>query len=500
MEERSAGVLLHPSSLPGAYGVGTLGTAARDFIDFLADGELMFWQVLPLGPTGFGDSPYSSFSSFAGNPLLIDLQPLIDAGLLDYQDVEPLSQLPSSHVDFGKLQQQKLPLLRLAFRRFREKKLAYIPNYGRFQEFCQVEEIWLRPFSRYMALKSHFGGASWPEWPAPWNDGSGSGSMPLPPECELEAESHQFFQYLFFAQWKQIRDHAHSRGVEIIGDIPIYVAMDSADTWASREWFQLDPDGAPIAVAGVPPDYFSETGQLWGNPLYDWDALERADFRWWIERLRSNFRMFDVIRLDHFRGFYDYWAVPAGAEDARGGKWIDGPRDAFFTAVQKEFGPEARIIAEDLGELSEGVHSFLDQLGLPGMCVLEFAFDGEDSRNLFLPHNQVPNRVIYTGTHDNDTVIGWYESQPERVRDQVRRYFRISGEDISWDLIRAAYRSVARLAIFQMQDLLSLGGDARMNFPGVPQGNWQWRMTREQFEWQRGSTPYLRELAWLYGR
>lgn len=493
-------MLLHPSSLPGAYGIGTLGRAATDFLDFLAAAELRYWQVLPLGPTGYGDSPYASFSSFAGNPLLIDLEPLIAGGLLTLEDVEPLYGLPADHVDYGELYRKKWPVLRLAFRRFKEKGLAYLPNCGLYGEFLDQAAEWLDDFTLFMALKDAFGGKAWIRWPAEWRDCASAREQPMNDALKHDREAHAFFQYLFFGQWNQVRAHAERHGIEIIGDIPIYVALDSADAWANPEVFELDADGQPTEVAGVPPDYFSETGQHWGNPLYRWEYLQQTDYAWWVRRLRRNLDLFDVIRLDHFRGFHDYWSIPADAPDARQGAWRDGPREALFKVLHKELGADAKIIAEDLGELGEVVHAFLVELGLPGMAVLQFAFDGQDSSNSFLPHNLTQNSVVYAGTHDNDTVAGWYESQDEGVRDQVRRYFRVSGDDISWDFIRTAYRSVARLAIVQMQDLLALGSEARMNRPGQPQGNWQWRMTAEQFTWQRGSAGYLRELAWLYDR
>lgn len=477
-----------------------LGAIAESFVEFLAQSEVRYWQVLPLGPTGYGDSPYAAFSAFAGNPLLIDLQPLLDAGLLTFAELEPLRRLPDDHVDFGALYQAKWPILRLAHRRFHERKLAYLPNYGLYDNFLSREAGWLESYALFMALKEDQGGKPWTQWPVPLRTFDSAREMKHSAEIEARRSAHDFTQYLFAGQWNQVREKARINGVEIIGDIPIYVALDSADTWANPEIFELDETCRPTAVAGVPPDYFSATGQLWGNPLYNWKYLKKTQYAWWVERIRANFSLFDVIRLDHFRGFWDYWAIPADATDARGGEWRAGPQEGFFRALQEEFGSDCRIIAEDLGELSQEVHDFLTRLGLPGMAVLEFAFDGRDSSNLFLPHNLTQNQVVYAGTHDNDTVIGWYESQPDVVRDQVRRYFRISGDDVAWDFIRAAFRAPSRLAVFQMQDLLSLGGEARMNFPGTSPGNWQWRMTAEQFDWQRGSSSYLRELAWLYGR
>ncbi len=500
LDERAAGLLLHPTSLPGPHGIGTLGQSSLDLIGFLADAEIRYWQVLPLGPTGYGDSPYTSFSSFAGNPLLIDLQPLIAVGLLSLAEVAPLTRLSGERVDYGGLFQAKWPILRLAFRRFVEKKLAYIPNYGLYEDFLDQHSAWLSGYGLFMALKDRFGGKPWREWPAEWRQFHSAKLQKLDPDVERNRRAYCFFQYLFFGQWHQVRNYAARRGVEIIGDIPIYVALDSADTWMEPDVFELNADGCPTAVAGVPPDYFSETGQLWGNPLYAWERQKENDYAWWMRRLQTNFDLFDVVRLDHFRGFYDYWAIPSDAPDAREGVWKDGPREDFFRSLLAHFGGDTKIIAEDLGELGVDVHTFLARLGLPGMSILQFGFDGEDNSNLFLPHNGTPNSVVYAGTHDNDTVIGWYDAQPEKVRDQVRRYFRISGEDIAWDFVRAAYRSVSKLAIVQAQDLLCLDATARMNRPGQPQGNWQWRMTAAQFGQLQQAAPYLRELAWLYDR
>jgi 4-alpha-glucanotransferase len=310
--------------------------------------------------------------------------------------------------------------------------------------------------------------------------------------------AHAFFQYLFFGQWAQLRAYANTKGVRIIGDAPIFVALDSADVWASPELFEMDTPGQPDFVAGVPPDYFSTTGQLWGNPLYDWSAHQSTGFSWWMERLKANFRLFDVVRLDHFRAFYDYWRIPATAKDARSGSWADGPRHAFFSAVGKQL-EQPKLIAEDLGELHDDVFRFREQLGLPGMAILQFAFGGAND-NAYLPHNLKENCVVYPGSHDNNTCRGWYEAASEDERDHVRRYFRINGDDIAWDLIRGAYASVANLAVVSMQDLMSLGEEGRMNTPGSEQGNWSWRMTRDGFEQQRHCADYLRQLAWLYRR
>lgn len=499
LKDRSAGVLFHPTSLHGDQGIGVLGHEAHQFISFLKRAGFRYWQMLPLGSTGYGDSPYQSFSAFAGNPYLIDLRPLLEYGILQAIDLDVLRALPHDHVDFGALYRIKWPLLRLAHKRFVESKRAYLPNYGLFDEFKRDEAAWLDPFCAYMALKERFNGAFWGEWPAECRGRESAMQTPYWSETAQAREAHAFFQYLFFGQWAQLRSIAKEAGIGIIGDAPIFVALDSADVWASPELFKMSRPAQPDFVAGVPPDYFSETGQLWGNPLYDWKVHAKDDYAWWIERLRANFRLFDVVRLDHFRGFYDYWKIPASAKDARSGKWVRGPGLELFRAVAKQL-PDARLIAEDLGEIHDKVRAFRDELGLPGMAILHFAFGG-GADNLYLPHNLQANSILYPGTHDNNTTIGWYEAASEEVRDHVRRYFRVSGKDIAWDMLREAYQSVSRLAVIPMQDILSLDAGARMNTPGVEQGNWQWRISEEGFrdQWQ-GSAAYLRELARLYGR
>jgi 4-alpha-glucanotransferase len=498
LDERSSGVLLHPTSLPGDQGIGVLGQSAYGFVDFLEDAGIRYWQTLPLGPTGFGDSPYSSLSAFAGNPSLIDLEPLTQNGILHLNDADPLRGLAHDHVDFIGLTRIKAPLLRLAHKRFVEQKRAYLPNYGLFDEFKKTHSAWLDPYCAFIALKERFSGSFWGDWPKECRSLASARKSKYWQETKQGRDSHAFFQYLFFGQWKLLRAYANAHGVELIGDAPIFVAHDSADAWAHPELFEMTSDGEPVNVAGVPPDYFSETGQLWGNPLYNWKVMEADGYQWWMDRMRSNFDLFDVVRLDHFRGFYDYWSIPAGSKDATTGKWKPGPQDALFKALKKQF-PKGKIIAEDLGELHDKVHAFRKRLGMPRMAVLHFAFGG-DSENIYLPHNFDSNCVVYPGTHDNDTSRGWYENASEKERDHVRRYLRVSGDDISWDLIRSAYQSPAGLAIFQMQDLLSLGTEARMNLPGTAQGNWQWRMTSDQFHSNRDCASYLKELGDLYGR
>ncbi len=496
--ERKAGILLHPTALPSSEGIGTLGDNLKYFLEFLKEAQLPLWQSLPLGPTSYGDSPYSALSIYAGNPYLIDCKALVQLGLLTLNDLEPVMSLPLDHVDYSGLYRRKWPVLKLAHKRFVESGRAYLPNYGLFDEFYRENRHWLEAFTAYMALKEHFGGKPWSEWDSPYRDYETALESPLLKDLETNRQLHAFTQYLFYAQWNSVRAYATELEVDIMGDIPIFVSMDSADVWANRELFKLDSEGRPTVVAGVPPDYFSESGQLWGNPLYDWKKHAADEYQWWLDRLGWTFKFYDLIRLDHFRGFADYWEIPAGNADARKGKWVDGPGTKFFKAVKKEF-PDARLIAEDLGEIDDKVRKLLKDTGLPGMAVLHFAFDGHPD-NEFLPCNLSPERVVYTGTHDNDTSRGWYDSQEESIRDQVRRYLTVDGSDISWDLIRAAYKSVCHTSIFPLQDLLSLGTEARMNYPGKPQGNWQWRMSHEQLDslWQH--KDYFRGMAWLYNR
>lgn len=475
-----------------------MGTSAQRLLDWMQTAGLLYWQVLPLGPTGFGDSPYAAFSAFAGNPYLIDMAPLMEAGLLERAELNSLAQLPAERVDFARLYQCKWPLLRLAWRRFRENRRAYLPNYGLFEEFKESHSDWLESYCGFMALKENFGGRFWGDWPEDCRSLESAKSTLLWQETSTAREGHAFIQYLFFGQWNRLKKYANTLGIQIIGDLPIFVALDSADVWANPGLFLLESPGKPSVVAGVPPDYFSKTGQLWGNPLFDWKAMKSNQYTWWMDRLRCQFTLCDVLRLDHFRGFQNYWEIPADAMDARGGKWVDGPGSDFFNTVRGKFS-NARIIAEDLGEIDDGVRALRDEFALPGMAILQFAFSC-DGANLYLPHNLQKNSVCYPGTHDNNTSLGWYEEADEDIQDQFRRYFRVSGKDAAWDFIRAAYATVSNLAIIPMQDFLSLDSDYRMNEPGTGQGNWQWRMTEDHFHQIEGSSPYLRELAWLYNR
>lgn len=468
--ERSSGILLHPSSLPGSYGIGDFGPHAYAWVDFLADSGCSYWQVLPLGPTGFGDSPYQSFSSFAGNPMLISLDLLAAEELLSEEDLKSRPTFSEGRVDFSKVNIWKSEIIKKVYHHLSE----LTSRTEEFKDFCLEQAAWLEDFTLFMALKAEQGGVAWVDWPAPLRDRHPEALESASTRLAEKMQKITFTQFLFFKQWNALRAHMAARGIVVIGDLPIYVAEDSVDVWTRRELFQMDEQGAPSAVAGVPPDYFSETGQLWGNPLYRWEEHAREGYSWWQARIKASLNMVDILRLDHFRGFADYWAIPAGEVTAVNGRWEQGPGEAFFHALKAELG-ELPIIAEDLGELSPAVSKLREQFSLPGMKILQFAFD-DDLEHEFLPHNYPENCVAYTGTHDNDTTRGWFESAPENERAFCKDYLKVDGSDIAWDFIRAIWGSAARLALAPMQDLLDLGTEARMNFPSSAQGNWAWRM------------------------
>lgn len=498
LDRRSAGLLLHPTSLPGNQGVGVLDDSVNALLGFLKDAGIRYWQVCPLGPTGYGDSPYQCFSAFAGNPYLIDLTALQRLGLLSSADLAPLHALPASGVDFGALYGAKWPALFQAHANF--KKTSGKLPYGDFAAFRAAQADWLEPYALFMALKDHHQGQPWWLWEPHLRFYGKARSAPESAKLADRVEAYAFFQFLFFGQWQIVRTKARERQIEIIGDAPIFVARDSADVWTHPDLFQINQaTGEPLAVAGVPPDYFSADGQLWGNPLYDWTRHADDGYAWWLRRLKANFELCDVLRIDHFRGFDTYWSIPANAETAKHGSWEHGPGLAFFEAVKAAL-PDCRLIAEDLGELAPSVHVLRRAAGLPGMSILQFAFGG-GSDNTYLPHNLTANNVVYPGTHDNDTTLGWYGSIDERTRDHVRRYFRIPGHEINWDFVRAGYAAVSNLAVFPLQDLLNLGSSARLNTPGKAAGNWQWRYSTDQLaKLHHSSAPYLRDLGELYGR
>jgi 4-alpha-glucanotransferase len=478
LESRASGVLAHVSSLPGDFGIGNLGPGAHAFVDFLAEAGFHYWQICPSGPTGYGDSPYQSFSSFAGNPYFIDLGELVANGLLTELDVAQLRDLPAEEVDYGWLYSLFGSVLARAHDRF--KSLGAAAPWGgaaALESFERTESWWLESYAAFMALKIRFGGVAWKRWPAEWRVWSDDVPHRLSKTDAAEAARQRFSQFLFARQWAALRTHAKKRGIRIIGDVPIFVAMDSADTWRWREVFRVGQDGTPEAVAGVPPDYYSDRGQLWGNPLYDWAQLEATGYGWWIDRLRRTLAQCDVVRLDHFRGFDTYWEIPAGSPDARTGAWRRGPGLKFFQALRSAL-PDARLIAEDLGYVTPGVAHLRGDAGLPGMKVLQFAY-GHDDNNVNLPHFFPQNCVVYTGTHDNDTTRGWFASLDEETRANISDYFGFDGGESAWPFIRAAFASVARLAVVPMQDLLDLPSSARLNRPGSTEGNWRWRFTTD---------------------
>jgi 4-alpha-glucanotransferase len=492
--KRASGILLHPTSLPGPDGIGDFGPEAFRWVHFLQESECHLWQILPLGPTGYGDSPYQCFSAFAGNPLLVSPALLLEEGMLTLQDLSDRSSFPVDHVDFGNAITWKLTLLDRAFARFQKTKDKDLA--GELQTFQQQEAYWLEDFALFMAIKQANGGGAWSGWPAPLRKRQSKALQQFARENQTAIQRHIFRQFLFFRQWQSLKTFANQCDIQIVGDIPIFVAYDSADAWSHPELFHLDKEGLPKIVAGVPPDYFSPTGQLWGNPLYKWDKHEETGFAWWLERFKASLRMVDIIRLDHFRGFAGYWEVPYGNPTAEIGKWAPGPGKPFFTALKNALGT-LPIIAEDLGKITPDVVEMREDFNLPGMRIFQFAF-ASDSDDPFLPHNYVHNCVAYTGTHDNDTALGYYLTAPEQEKDFMRRYLARSGDDIAWDMIRAIWSSVAVLSIAPMQDFLRLGSQARMNFPGKPSGNWCWRMPADALN--PSLVNQIKNLNQLYSR
>ena len=492
---RSSGILLHPTSLPGRFGIGDLGQQAYQFVDFLAAGRQQLWQVMPLGPTGYGDSPYQGFSAFAGNPMLISPDQLVEAGFLGEDDLKEVPPFNAERIEFGHVIEYKMPLLRKAFENY-----ANNPNNNLREQldgFRHYAESWLADYALFAALKDAHNGAEWNSWEAGLARRNKKALDRARRELGREIAAHEFYQYLFFRQWLELKGHAKNNGIKIIGDVPIFVAHNSADVWSHPDLFKLDEHGNPTVVAGVPPDNFSETGQLWGNPLYNWERMRETGYQWWVERLRATLRAVDIARLDHFRGFAACWEVPAADETAANGEWVETPGRELFGALQNSLG-EAPLLAEDLGVITPDVEALRDELGLPGMRILQFAFGG-DSHNLHLPHNYINHTVVYTGTHDNDTVVGWFTGEAdENTRQHCQKYLRTDGQEIHRDFMRAALASVADVAIIAAQDLLGLDSSARMNTPASGEGNWAWRMQDDALSPELSER--LKEMTELFGR
>ena len=512
--KRLSGVLAHPTSFPGRYGMGDLGVEARKFVDFLNLAKQALWQVLPLGPTSYGDSPYQSFSAFAGNHYLISPELLLQEGYLTKDDLTP-PEFPEEKIDYGPVIKYKTKLLRKAYEGFSKKAKA--AQKKAFLNFCVQNEEWLSDYSLFMAIKTkyieerraeyktpelaayakenskflseeqindYYYGATWDSWPSELANRHPLALEKVSKKLEEDVNFHKFLQYEFYRQWTELREYANKKGVYIVGDLPIFAPYDSSDVWAKKKLFQLT-NNRPTAVAGVPPDYFSESGQLWGNPLYDWEKHAAEGYEWWTKRIGASLKTADIVRIDHFRGFSEYWSVPYGEKTAINGRWVSGPGKSLFVAMQKTLGSKKDggalpIIAEDLGIITEDVTKLRKATGLPGMAVLQFAFS-PDAKGAYIPHNITDeNTVIYTGTHDNNTAVGWYNEAPEKEKDYFRRYMNVSGDEISWDLIRLAWSSIARFAITPVQDLLSQDGESRMNLPGEPVGNWRYRFLSGQ--------------------
>ncbi|MDT4965425.1 MAG: 4-alpha-glucanotransferase [Acidobacteriota bacterium] len=503
--ERASGVLLHPTSLPGKFGVGDLGDEAYRFADFLSANGQSLWQVLPLGPTGYGDSPYQCFSAFAGNTLLISPEKLVADGLLNSTDLSTIPDFPEESVDFGRAIKFKASLLNTAFERFKQTANASLRTY--FEHFADGAASWLEDYALYRALKDAQGGKAWNEWEPKLARRDPTALANAREGLRDQIDAQKVFQFLFFKQWAALKTYCHERGLKLVGDIPIFVARDSADVWMNPDQFKLDEAGNPLVVAGVPPDYFSSTGQLWGNPIYNWDNMLSDGFRWWIERVRATLETFDIVRVDHFRGFAASWEIPGGDKTAERGSWVNVPGRELFTAIKDALG-DLPIIAEDLGVITPDVEALRDDFDLPGMRILQFGFGG-DAKNLDLPHNYIRNCVVYTGTHDNDTTVGWFTSvagagstrdreQIERERELCLDYFNSDGRDVHWAFIRALLSSVADTAIVPLQDLLGLGNEARMNLPNSTSGNWAWRFKSGALTNEIGAR--LKTLTEIYGR
>ena len=495
---RGSGILLHITSLPSSFGIGDLGPEAYRFVDFLAETGQSFWQILPLNPTdpGTGSSPYRSSSAFAGNPVLISPEILCEEGWVDTVDIESYKDQTPSKVNYSDVSSYKNRLFEKAHHRFRERSEPH-PEYERF---CAENSDWLSDFALFHALHDFFQGKMWTNWPEEFKNRRPDFLSKARTDLADSVEKEKFLQFLFFSQWSALRNYCHEKGIHIIGDIPIYVACDSADIWSNPDLFKLDEHRDPLFVAGVPPDFFSATGQRWGDPVYNWDAVRNNGYVWWLKRIEQNFRLADIVRIDHFRGFAAYWEIPAKEETAVNGRWVEGPGADFFQALLKRF-PTLPLIAEDLGTITPDVRELIHQFGFPGMKVLLFAFDESMPRNPYIPHNHVRNAVVYTGTHDNNTVRGWFENDAGEM-DKKRLFSYLGREvpasELPWVMIRIAMNSVADVAIIPLQDVLGLGQEGRMNRPSIAFGNWEWRLEKKQLTTE--VRRRLREVTEIAGR
>ncbi len=498
IRRRGSGILLHITSLPSKFGIGDLGPAAYQFADFLSQTAQSFWQVLPLNPTdpiSGGNSPYSSFSAFAGNKLLISPELLYREGFLEKSDLEEVTPFPPQRVNYPAVLEYKNQIFNKAFAQFKKNECDF-----EFDKFCEESEEWLDDYALFIALKNHYHGKVWSDWPESLRDKQEEALNSVRQRLTREIEKEKFLQYIFFKQWTELKHYCNQNGIQIIGDVPFYISYDSADVWTNPELFKLDENKKPTHVAGVPPDYFSETGQLWGNPVYRWDAMQGTGYRWWIKRIEHNLKYFDFIRVDHFRGFAAYWEVPASETTAINGRWVNSPGIDFFKTLLRRF-PNLPIIAEDLGVITPDVRELIHEFEFPGMRLLMFAFNQNLPNHPYAPHNHIENCVVYTGTHDNNTARGWFEQDAtEEEKQWLFKYLgrEITAEEVSDELVRLAMMSVANMVILPIQDVLGLGAEARMNRPSSTEGNWEWRLSAEQLNQE--VIHKLREITELYGR
>ena len=498
MDKRGSGILLHITSLPSPFGIGDLGPWAHRFIDFLSQAKQRYWQILPLSLTDLmgGNSPYNSVSAFAGNILLISPELLVDSGYLTTEDIASSPAFPDGSCDYASVIPYKMKLFHIAYERFKmnnNKKNSY-------GEFCSSHKDWLNDFARFVVIKNHNNGRVWSEWPMGLRDRNPHDLAKIDNDFRSEIEREKFLQYLFFKQWLSLKRYCNEKGIKFVGDIPIYVNYDSVDVWTHTNLFKLDREKKPSSVAGVPPDYFSKTGQLWGNPIYRWDVHKKTGFKWWLQRIAHNLKLVDVLRIDHFRGFVGFWEVPSTEETAINGKWVKAPAADFFTALLKNFSVDS-FIAEDLGLITDDVREITSRFGFQGMRVLLFAFGEDLPTHPYLPHNYVPNCIVYTGTHDNNTARGWFDKEsPLQDKQRLFRYLgrEISSDQVSKELVRLAMMSIANTVITPMQDILNLGEETRMNRPSVAKGNWEWRLLPDQLN--PDPVDWLPEMTYVYGR